>query len=241
MPNTTAQILAAAARPAAQLRTGEVTDATPNSVAVNVGGTTITAGFDKRNPVRTGELVALLEQGGTWLVLYALAGAASNEIINPSFNDGLDHWTAYDVTGSTTWTPVGPGPGGPDGDWYVTALTEDAAAESYLYSDPIGVTAGDVYSVSAYVWGSYAGDAAQDADASLLALWFANATDLYPTTSSANITIASLLDVPSPPPFSTLSGTVTAPVTGYMRIALRSVISTTGSLGWDLIVAREVN
>lgn len=240
MPNTTAQTIASRGGPYAQIRTGEVTAASPNGVSVNVSGTTITAGFDKRNPVQTGELVVLLQQGGTWLVLYALAGAGSNQIINPSFTAGLDNWTAYDVSGTTINAQVGPVPGGPDGDWYATAFTEGATATGLLYSDPIGVTAGDVYSVSAYVWGDYTADAVQDADAALLALWFANTTNLYPTTSSANTTIASITDVPSAPPFSTLSGTVTAPVTGFMRIGLQSAISSTGSLNWDLIVAREI-
>ncbi|MYZ35473.1 MULTISPECIES: hypothetical protein [unclassified Streptomyces] len=233
-------ILAADSGPWAQVRTGSVTAATPASVTVDIGGTPINAAFNRDQPPQTGDFVAVIRQDSIWLVLYAMSGVGSNDIANPSFESGLDGWAQYDITNISSFVAVGPTDTAPDGQYYFQAATTAATADSFLYSEPIGVTAGDQLSVSAYVWGDYDIDAAETATASLLALWFANETDLYPTTSSANTVITTLANVPAPPPISTLSGTVTAPVSGYMRIALESVVTATGSLSWDLVTARRI-
>ena len=101
--------------------------------------------------------------------------------------------------------------------------------------------AGDQFTLSAYVGAQQGPSSPSPVDASLYALWFANETNLYPTTSSADTLVAGpLTNVPTAPPFTPLSGTVTAPVTGAMRVALRSVANNDSSLLWDLITAREV-
>ncbi|MFF1957951.1 hypothetical protein ACFVWX_13295 [Streptomyces sp. NPDC058220] len=242
MTNQTAMLVAAQGGPYAQVRTGTVSAVSDNQLRVNIAGTTIPASYLLGYNAKAGDLVLLLQQDGSWCVLGALAGVGSNEVLNPSFEDNpseIVNWTAYDVSGTSSITLVGPVDGAPDGQFYVNAATDGAAATALLYSTPIPVTAGNVFAVSAYVWGTYVADAAETADADLMALWFATAADLYPTTSSADTVIASAVDVPAAPPFSTLSGTVTAPVTGYMRIALRSTTSADASLNWDLAVARR--
>ncbi|MFE4535702.1 hypothetical protein ACFRKB_11545 [Streptomyces scopuliridis] len=242
MTNQTPMLVAAQNGPYAQVRTGSITGVSDNTLRVNVGGTTITASYLIGYEAKEGDLVLLLRQDASWCVLGALAGVGSNEVLNPSFEDNPSEivaWTAYDVSGTSSITLVGPVDSAPDGAFYVNAATDGAAATALLYSDPIPVTTGDAFAVSVYVWGSYVADAPETADGDLLALWFATPTDLYPTTSSADTIIASAVDVPAAPPFSTLSGSVTAPVTGYMRIALRSTTSADASLNWDLAVARR--
>ncbi|MFJ9029824.1 hypothetical protein ACIRQP_15075 [Streptomyces sp. NPDC102274] len=242
MTNQTPMLVAAANGPYAQVRTGTVSGVSDTALRVNVGGTTITASYLIGYQAAEGDLVLLLRQDASWCVLGALAGVGSNEVVNPSFEDNsaeIINWTTYDVSGTSSITLVGPVDSAPDGAFYVNAATDGTPATALLYSDPIPVTTGDAFAVSVYVWGSYVADAPETADGDLLALWFTTPTDLYPTTSSADTVIASAVDVPAAPPFSTLSGSLTAPVTGYMRVALRSTTSADASLNWDLAVARR--
>lgn len=224
----------------ARVRTGTVIAATPNSLTVDVAGTSVPASFLRGADIVIGDLVALLEQGGSWLALGAIAGVGPNEVINPSFEDDMMGWTVYQVTGVVAANSTGPSLLAVDGEYFLSVSTSDVSAQGLVYSDPIPVTAGDTYSLSAYVWGTYQVTATPDADAELMALWFAAPTDLYPTTSSADTVVATLTNVPERPPLSTLSGQVVAPVTGYLRVGLRSTLSTAGSLGYDLVIAREV-
>jgi len=233
-------VLDAQEGPRARVRTGNVTAASPNSLTVDVAGTSIPASFLRGADIVEGDLVALLEQGGSWLALGAIAGVGVNVVENPSYEDGLASWTVYQVTGTTAAVVQGPTDLAVDGDFYLEMQTADATATSIVYSAPVPVTAGDQFTVSAYVWGTYGPNDTPDADADLRGLWFANDTDLYPTTSSADTVIASIANVPFRPPLSTLSGTVTAPVSGFMRIGLRSVLSPAGTLAYDLVIAREV-
>lgn len=226
--------------PRARIRTGTATAASPNSLTVDVAGTSITASFLRGADIVVGDLVALLEQGGSWLALGAIAGVGPNNVLNPGFEEGLTNWTVYQVSGTTAAVVQGPTSLAVDGEFYLETQTADATATSIVYSAPWPVIAGQEYSVSAYTWGTYESGATPDADAELLGLWFANDTDLYPTTSSPDSVVASIANVPFRPPLSTLAGTVIAPVTGYMRVGLRSVLSPAGTLGYDLVVAREV-
>lgn len=227
--------------PRARVRTGTVTAASPNSLTVDVAGTSVPASFLRSADIVVGDLVALLEQGGSWLALGAVAGVGPNVLLNPSFEDGLTDWTVFQSVGVSAAVVQGPTGLAVDGDFYLEVQTASATATSIVYSAPVPVAAGDQFAVSVYVWGAYEPGSTPDADAELLGLWFANDTDLYPTTSSADTVIASLTDVPERPPLSTLSGTVTAPVTGFMRIGLRSALTPVGTLGYDLVIAREVS
>jgi len=214
---------------------------------VNVGGTTMEVAFDVPFtgaaivPPNPGTVVHLVRQDASWIAVGRVVGAGSNSILNPSFEDTIAGtfpapWTGYDVSGvsSAIVTDVA---AAPDGDLAVRIYSGQASVH-LLYSNPIAVTSGDIWSLSAFVGGDYAGGAAT-ADAAIVALWFANTTNLYPTTSSADIVVATSVDVPQYPPFRSVSGTVTAPVTGFMRVALRSTLGAGQALVWDQAIARK--
>lgn len=235
--------------PYTESRIGVVTLSTPNSMFVNVGGTTMEVGFllpfttGTVAPPPEGTVVQLVRQDASWVATGRLVGAGSNAILNPSFEDSLPgaqpvNWFAYDVSGSSTalTTDVA---SAPDGD-FVARVYSAVSSVHYLYSSPIAVTVGTQWSLSAFVGGDYAGGTPQTADAALVGLWFANPTNLYPTTSSADTVVVTAVDVPQYPPFQSLSGTVTVPVTGFMRVALRSTLAANQALVWDSVIARQV-
>lgn len=239
-----AQFIASDDGPWAQVRTGTVTSQDATSTMVLVGGTQIPAAYGVGAVYEQGDLVALIRQDASWLVLFRLAGAGPNEIQNLSFEmspTGIPPvlWFLADISGLAQSTVI-PLAYAPDGDQAAQIISDSATSSSYLYSSPIAVTAGEVFNVSAYVTGIYDVDAPQTADAAIVGLWFADADDLYPTTISADIVIEVLNDVPSGPPFVQLSGSVTAPVSGFMRVALRSNLAVGQSLAWDFVTARRV-
>lgn len=244
MTSRSAVTIAAENGPWSQLRTGTVTAASNTTITVLVGGTQVEAAFEFGAVFLPGHLVLLLRQDASWAVLYRIAGAGPNEIQNPSFEvsgTGMPPslWFFADIT-NISQVSVANSTFAPDGDQYAAVFSDSATSQSYLYSSPIAVTAGEIFNVSAYVTGFYAVDAAQTADAALVGLWFADSDDLYPTTSSADVVISTYTDVPSGPPFVQLSGQVTAPVTGFFRLALRSTMAVNQVLGWDFVVARRV-
>jgi hypothetical protein len=236
-------ILASDSGPWAQVRTGTVIAVSATSVEVLVGGTSIQASYLTTYTPAAGHLVALLRQDSTWLCLGRIAGSGQNEVQNPGFEAspvGLPptQWEFANLTGLSQAVVADDTP--PEGSQFAIVVSDSATSNSYLYSSPISVTAGQVLAVSAYVTGFYDINAPQTADAALVALWFAGITDLYPTTSSADIAVATYTDVPSGPPFVQLSGQVTAPVSGFMRLALRSTMAVNQSLGWDLASVRRI-
>lgn len=231
-----------------QSRIGVVTSATTNSMLVNVGGTVIEVAFIHPfttaaiDPPDAGTVVQLIRQDASWIAVGRVVGVGSNSILNGSFeNSGAGaqpiNWTSYNVSGVSTASVVDI-PDAPEGDLAVLVSSAQASVH-FLYSDPIPVNAGEIWSVSATVGGNYSGGA-QTADAALLGLWFANATDLYPTTSSADILITQDLDLPQYPPFHNLFQNVTVPVSGFMRIALRSTLAAGQGLVWDNVISRRV-
>lgn len=237
-------VLAAENGPWAQVRTGTVAEASATSVFVLVGGTTIEAAFLTSYTPAAGHLVALLRQDSTWLCLGQIAGSGQNLVLNPGFEQSEPgsqpaSWFVADLVGVAEAVAVA-SPDAPEGAQYAQVISDSASSSSYLYSNAISVASGDVLNVSAFVMGIYPSDVAQDADAALVALWFASTTDLYPTTSSPDIVVATLNDVPSGPPFSQISGQVTAPVEGFLRLALRSNLTAPASLAWDLASVRRV-
>lgn len=239
-------VVASQGGPWAQMRTGTVVSFTPNEAVVNVGGQSFTAAYLESATLETGGLVAVLNWGATWLILGQYAGVGPNLLAagNPSFEDGAAGalpplWVQYNVSGSAGITTEAT-PTAPDGDKVARVWSPTGAASvSYLYSQPIRVQSGWQFSVSAYVGGDYDPAAVPAADAALVGLWFANATNLYPTTSSADTVIVSATDVAQAPPYTAISGTVTAPVNGYMRLALRSTVSGTQALRWDGVIVRR--
>jgi hypothetical protein len=233
--------------PFAQARVGVVTLATPNSMFVNVGGTVIETAFllpftaTAVTPPPAGTVVQLIRQDASWIAVGRIVGAGSNGVLNPSFEDSVPgsqpaFWQVADISGASTVAVVDI-LNAPDGD-FAARVSSAQASDHYLYSSPIPVTLGEVWSLSAFVGGDYAGGA-QTADARIDAMWFANATDLFPTVSSASINVATYVDVPQYPPFQALYGNVAAPVTGFMRVGLRSILAANQALVWDQVIARR--
>lgn len=233
--------------PFTRSRIGQVVSSNPNEMFVDVGGTIIPVAFllpftaTVVAPPAVGTVVQLILQDSSWVAVGRVVGAGSNAILNPSFEDSPAgaqpaNWFSADVVGSAIAMTVDIN-GAPDGDLAVR-VTSSVAALHVLYSSPIAVNAGDIWSLSAYVGGDYAGGPAT-ADANILAFWFANSTDLWPVTSAPDSVVASFANVPQYPPFQTLYGSVTAPVSGFMRVALRTDIVAGQALIWDQVIARK--
>lgn len=240
--NTTAPVIAAQSGPWAQVRTGTVSTANESSASIVVGGTSFLASFISPYEPQPGELVAVIRQDSSWIILGRIAGSGANLILNGSFEDTPDgtfpdNWNLYEIS-SVSSVAVVSSENAVDGANVVQIATDTASAESYLYSSPVPVTAGDVMSLSAYAGAVLGAGDYTSVNAGLYALWFANTTDLYPTTSSADSLIAAVTDVAVLPPFTPLSGNVTAPVTGFMRLALRSTVTTPTMLDWDFAIVR---
>lgn len=229
-------------------RIGIVVLATPNSMFVDVGGTTMEVAFimpftaTAVSPPPAGTVVQLIRQDASWVAVGRLVGAGSNSVLNPSFEQSVPGsfpalWFSSDISGSSTATVVDI-PDAPDGDLALRVYSAQASVH-YLYSSPIAVNAGEVWSLGAFVGGDYSG-VLPTADAAIVATWYANSTNLYPTTSSADIVVATSVDVPQYPPFQTVFGNVTAPVSGYLRVALRSTLAAGQALVYDSVTARRV-
>lgn len=230
-------------------RIGTVVLATPNTMFVDVGGTTIEVGFilpftsTAVSPPAAGTIVHLVRQDASWVAMGRLVGVGSNSVVNPSFEDSEPgaqptHWYVVDISGAST-AIVADINGAPDGD-FAARVYSGQASDHYLYSEPIPVNTGEQWSIAAFVGGDYGGGA-QTARARIDAMWFANATDLFPTVSQPSTNVADRLNVPQYPPFQTLSGTVTVPATTFfMRVALRSTLAAGQALVWDQVTARKV-
>jgi len=243
--NTTNQVIAAAPGPFSQVRTGLVASVTTNQVRVTVGGTTFPATYLEGATLAVGDLVVLLEQQGSWLILGVQAGVGPNLLadFNPSFEDSEPgnfpaQWFPFNISGVGV-VQVQVDPAAPSGTQVANVAGPAVGSQSYLYSQPIPVTSGQIFNVSVYTAGHYQPTDVITADAALVALWFANATNLYPTTSAVDTVISSANDIAQGPPYTTLGGPVTAPVTGFMRIALRSTTQDSQAVRWDLVIVRN--
>ena len=229
-------------------RIGTVVLATPNSMFVDVGGTVMEVGFlapftaTAVSPPAAGAIVHLVRQDASWVATGRLLGAGSNAVENPSFEDSEPgaqpvKWFVADISGVSTATVVSIA-GAPAGSQAVRVFSGQVS-DHYLYSSPIPVNTGETWSISAFVGGDYGGGAAT-ARARIDAMWFANATDLFPVVSAPSTNVADLLNVPQYPPFQVLSGTNVVPAaTFFLRIALRSTLAAGQALVWDAVTARR--
>lgn len=230
-------------------RIGVVTLATANSMFVNIGDTVVEVAFllpftaTAASPPPAGTVVQVMRQDMSWVAVGRILGAGINSVLNPSFEDSEPgsppaNWQMADVSGAS-FVMVKDVVNAPEGD-FAARVQSDQSSVHYLYSAPIAVNVGDQWSLGAFVGGDYGGGV-ETADASLDALWFANDTNLYPTTSAAASTAATRVDVPQYPPFQTLSGTVTVPAaTFFMRVALKSTLAAGQALVYDNVTARRV-
>ena len=251
MTYSSAVTLAAQDGPWAQIRTGTVVEASGTSVVVLIGAASFEASvvvpFGISNPSAAvppvGTLVAVGRQDSSWTVFGSVLGASGNLILNGSFEGSPagsfpQDWTLYDVSGAAN--PVVAAITSPvAGAQVLTVTAITAPSTSLVYSSPVEVVAGERYQLSVFVGAAYEPDTPQTADAVLLALWFDDAVTLYPTTTDPNTTIATALDVIPSPPWTPLSGSVVAPVTGVLRLALQSTVAVDQTLLWDFATVRR--
>lgn len=248
-PITSPDPVALAADPGqpAQFRTGTVVSFATNQAVVSIGGTSFPAAYLRGASFTAGDLVYVSRQDGSWVIHGALAGVGPNLLAaaNPSFEDSPPGqepllWLSANVSGVSSPLVAAPATV-PAGSQVASVGTIDtAAAVHYLYSQPIPVESGWQFSVSAFAGGEYQPTDAVTADAALVALWFANSTNIYPTTSSADTVIVTANDIVQQPPYTTLSGTVSAPVSGFMRVALRSSTVGLQRVLWDQVILRRI-
>lgn len=224
-------------------RIGIVVSFATNQARVNIGGTEFSAAYLRSATFVAGDQVYVSYQDGAWVIHDALAGVGPNLLAaaNPSFEDSPPgsfpaQWFLADIAGTSAAAVREM----PDGTQVASVGTVGGGATAYLYSQPIPVVAGQSFTVSAQSGGDYQPTDTHTADSALVALWFANATNLYPTTSSADTVIVTATDIVQTPPDTTLSGTVVAPVTGFMRLALRTATVGTQQILWDNVIVRMV-
>ena len=148
-------------------------------------------------------------------------------------------WIVYQGTGTIDPT-VETVPDAVTGSNILVVATSTANANGIVYSSPVEVTAGDRIQLSVFASAEYDAGIPETATAVLLALWFNSEADLYPTTSAADTVVATAADLQVRPPWASLSGTVTAPVTGVMRLGLRSVLDAGQEVHWDFAVVRRI-
>ena len=233
----------------AEFPTGTVTAKSSTTMSVNVRGTTMSLPFidlGVATPI-VGDLVILGRQDATWFVIGRQGGVGTNQVANPSFElDGAtalipSQWNRAVIAGAGT--PAGLATGyAPDGviELGVTA-TGGVAQDTYVYSNPINVAPGQVWALSAFASAVYPFGAAVTATAGVYGLWFANDTNLYPTTSAAD-SLAGSATVGPAPTHASVSGTVTVPGgTTFMRVGLRSGSAADVTVLWDLAIARRLS
>lgn len=232
-----------------ETRTGTVISVNPFFVLVDIGGTVIDAAYVAQSRPAVDDMVVVLRQGASWLVLGTSSATGGNGIMNGSFEDVTDSgqpafWTLYNVTNTANWSSIEDTEEAVDGTRLLEVIAATAATStSIVYSSPMAVSPGDVVELSAYVNGYYPSPSPNTADGDLRALWFASALDAYPTTSAADTVIESFTNIPEieGAPMRSLSGTATVPAaTNFVRVGLRSVVLDGTGLHWDAATARVI-
>jgi hypothetical protein len=230
----------------AEMGVGTVVGASATTLTLLVRGAGVEAAFlDSYSPT-VGDLVMFLRQDSTWVVPGKYAGVGSNEVLNFNFEDDdaspstPSHWTLYNVSGSGTASTTS-AVSAPAGDFELSVAAGSGAQDTYVYSDPIIVNPGEQWAISALASAVYPPAAAPSADAAVYAFWFANTTNLYPSTAAADTLVAQVNDVGPAPDHSSVSGTVTVPGgVAVMRVALRSITAGDIAMLFDVVIARKI-
>jgi hypothetical protein len=242
-----AQSIDSVAQRPAEMLTGTVVAVSATTLTVLIRNTSTSCAYLRvaaaQAPV-VGDLVAVLRQDSTYLALGAIAGVGGNQIANFSFEqDGQmlgvpTSWNVAAIAGAGAVQTIATGyaPAGT----YELGVFSAAAADTYVYSNAIAVAVGQTWAVSALASAVYP-SGAPTADAALYGLWFANSTNLYPTTSAADTLIAQVNDVGPDAAHSTVSGVVTVPAgAAFMRVATRSISGAGITMLWDVAIARRL-
>lgn len=227
------------------MRIGVVTTVNPVFAGVLVGETEIRASYLRAIPPEIGDTVSVLRQDATWHILGTTSASGAVLTQNGSFEEvtsgGLPTlWFFHNVTNSSRWESV-PTEHAVDGGRALNQVPNVAPATSFAYSSPVAVTTGQTVELGVYAGGDYPGSGTTPtSDARLYALWFANASNLYPTTSAADSLIQTVNDIQDADDgMVSLSGTVTVPAaTSFVRIGLRGTVEANMGLWWDYAVIR---
>lgn len=228
--------------------TGEITAISATTLTLLVRGVTISSAYiDTGVTLRVGDLVLAGRQDASWFTFGRLAGVGTNEVLNPSFEiDGTrtgtpTNWTTYAISGAASISTQQTGYA-PSGLYELVVSSGGVATDTFVYSSPISVVPGQVWALSALAAAIYPPGAPFDADIALYALWFANDTNLYPTTSAADTNVAQVNNIGPVPGHTSVSGSVTVPGGAvYMRVALRSILNTAVTEVWDSVVSRRIS
>lgn len=233
------------------LGTGTVVITDPFLATVLVGETEIRAAYVRELEPEAGDVVAIMRQGASWFVLGTTSVSGGNSVQNPGFEQINEDntpalWFLHNISGTNVMTALeSPGeavvnPLEPGDNVLEVGPVGGASGSSFVYSSPISVEAGQVWTLSAYYNGNYPGDNPNTTDISLRAFWFANATDLYPTTSAADSTIASISDITQEDTMRVIRGNVTVPGGAvFMRVALRTGAMAFTGAHYDYVTARQ--
>lgn len=262
MPTNLVNSLISAQQTPAIVRTGIVTDWTPNYVQVRVGGAELQAAFlDWYQPPIVGDLVALIRQDSSWLVLGRYAGSGENLLENPSFEDGaagvgipLNWFGLTTIAGApptTATVATVADPDAPHGGQVVQITRGGTPQDVVLTSSPISVNPGDVFFMSVYA--ANAGDAWPISGATtpthnvqLMACWFSTDAETFPSaTLTGDYTMVDrVAPVRAKPPYTYLKGAVKVPAAvpagGVMRMGLRVEFGAgTTSVNFDYATVRS--
>lgn len=231
-----------------RLRTGTVTLVDPFYATVTVGDTVIRAAYVRQSEPKVNDVVGVVRQGASWLVVGTSSVSGGNSVLNSSFETSgtggvPPEWTLYNITNTSTSTDVADAKAVDGSSILEVAPRGNFSAISYTYSNPITVAQSEVWELSCYTWAVYSpGSAGQVSDPALYALWFGNASDIYPTTSSADTSVAAVSDLAQSDTPVVLRGTVTVPAaTTFMRVALRCACTAYSALQFDWVTARRVS
>ena len=238
-------------------RTGTVTQVDPFFVTMdftlstNTGDetTTIRAAYVRQSEPAVGDTVTVMRQNASWFVVGTSSGSGGNLVENPSFEE-VDSslfpvgWTLYAISGNPSMQSVDVGEDVAVEGTRVLEVNPDVGASSsnFVYSRPIAVAPGQVWELSSYVNARYPGDNPNTLDVAVWGLFFANATDVYPTTSDPDIQADTAPNIAETELMQILRGTVTIPASSaFMRVGLRSAISPYTASRFDFVTARRTS
>lgn len=227
-----------------QMRTGTVLVVNAFAAQVEVGGTRVLASFLRTLTPKVGDVVSIIRQDATWMIMGSISSGGPDPVQNGSFEGATESgwpvgWRLYPISGTSNLIVVeeATAPAGT----HVAEVSPEGGpnAESYLYSPPWSVVQGEQWTIAAYArrYWPLAGSPPL-VSAAVYATWFANASD----------TMVDSIGTPSGSDFVTLtdewvgiSHTATVPGGGvnFMRLALRSATIGGAGVQWDTASARR--
>lgn len=235
-----------------QIRIGKVVGYSETAVTVRVaGGDVQDFPYLRQYDPIIGEDVVLAAAGSAWIVIGGLAGMpADNPVINGGFEDNngsTTGWAKVDQTGTSTLSANSVDPF-LEGASCAQVHSSSLNLSTVVYSSAIPVQRGQQWSADAY-FRSTGGDPDSLGTILLLLTWYANSTNVYPTTSSADSEVSVQVVLPSQNTWSLMrgfpgAGGFAVPAgTTHMRVAfsiLTSALTQVPDVLLDRVVARNV-